>query len=147
MMSWSRNDCCSLLLRINHHLTIPQHSVCSALMILTFFSSKVKNCSVGIVDDRINEPVEFFYVWLTQPKGSNKTNAAVGNQVKVKVTIINPEDGTFSLVWILTGDIFPDFFSTMWMNILYSDLSCGEFRTCEYQFVIYLSIAKYNFSS
>lgn len=88
-------------------MTIPQQSVCSAfdesigifphliLMIQTFFSSKVKNCSVGIVDDRVNEPVEFFYVWLTQPKGSNKTKAAVGNQVKVKVTIINPEDGMY----------------------------------------------------
>lgn len=50
---------------------------------------------MGIVDDRVNEPVEFFYVWLTQPKGSNKTKAAVGNQVKVKVTIINPEDGMY----------------------------------------------------
>jgi hypothetical protein len=56
---------------------------------------KVKNCSVGIVDDSENEPVEFFYVWLTQPKGSGKIKAAVGNQVKVKVTIINQEDGMY----------------------------------------------------
>lgn len=57
---------------------------------------KVKNCCVGIVDDSENEPVEFFYVWLTQPKGSGKTKAAVGNQVKVKVTIINQEDGMYT---------------------------------------------------
>lgn len=62
---------------------------------LLFF--KVKTCSVGIVDDSENEPVEFFYVWLTQPKSSGKTRAAVGAQVKVKITIINPEDGRYTL--------------------------------------------------
>lgn len=64
---------------------------------LFFFFFKVKNCSVGIVDDSENEPVEFFYVWLTQPKSNGKTRAAVGAQVKVKITIINPEDGTYTL--------------------------------------------------
>lgn len=52
---------------------------------------------MGIVDDSENEPVEFFYVWLTQPKSNGKTRAAVGAQVKVKITIINPEDGMYTL--------------------------------------------------
>lgn len=52
---------------------------------------------MGIVDDSENEPVEFFYVWLTQPKSSGKSRAAVGAQVKVKITIINPEDGRYTL--------------------------------------------------
>lgn len=64
-------------------------------VIFSFF--KVKTCSVGIVDDSENEPVEFFYVWLTQPKSSGKSRAAVGAQVKVKITIINPEDGRYTL--------------------------------------------------
>lgn len=65
---------------------------------LLFF--KVKICFVGIVDDSENELVEFFYVWLIQFKSSGKLRVVVGVQVKVKIIIINLEDGRYILFLI-----------------------------------------------
>lgn len=65
---------------------------------LLFF--KVKICFVGIVDDSENELVEFFYVWLIQFKSSGKIRVVVGVQVKVKIIIINLEDGRYILFLI-----------------------------------------------
>ncbi|KAK3090989.1 hypothetical protein FSP39_016284, partial [Pinctada imbricata] len=53
---------------------------------------KIKNCTVGIVDDTINEEDEVFNLRLAEARGSIQVPANIGTINKTAITITNHED-------------------------------------------------------
>ena len=56
------------------------------------FPFQVKNCTVGIVDDKHFESNEIFYVKLARPHGIDSV-AKLGEINTTEITITNKDDG------------------------------------------------------
>lgn len=67
----------------------------SYLILCCFLPPKVKNCTVGIVDDDVFEDDETFFLKLTRPLGTDTIGARIGDVNSTEITVTNLDDGNY----------------------------------------------------